>query len=416
MPILGKRNSPSKTSVDDGSDPPSGADDGGQGRGKKKRAADDVNRRHHVPLFAFDAAGEEEGEEGRRRPKRRLKSTRRFDPTSYARGEGDGTRCRAGYGFACPGCSGVNSYDSTSCIECGLECRYEAGVGVVTVRDRRISYHGRPAAGNDHRPPTRRRTGRRNGADDGGGREGAGGSAGSATAAGPSAAAIADGIPDREEDDGDDVSPAPRPPPPRDGRGEDPGGIRDGAPRGCEYAGGRVGGGGGGVFSGSGGSLAAGGGGRAAGDAGERERSAVAPSGEEDARGTTSGGVRTTKTPPPGDGGRGSCEDRVAAEEDRPGPPSLHADAGFCHELKLQLLALQARYDSVLPMLDSVEAEFRANASSLEATILRRDRDAAALGEKIASSRARMLEVTKEVASLANERDEFAMRAKSRGL
>jgi hypothetical protein len=408
MPILGKRNSPSKTSVDDGSDPPSGADDGGQGRGKKKRAADDVNRRHHVPLFAFDAAGEEEGEEGRRRPKRRLKSTRRFDPTSYARGEGDGTRCRAGYGFACPGCSGVNSYDSTSCIECGLECRYEAGVGVVTVRDRRISYHGRPAAGNDHRPPTRRRTGR----------EGAGGSAGSATAAGPSAAAIADGIPDREEDDddGDDVSPAPRPPPPRDGRGEDPGGIRDGAPRGCEYAGGRVGGGGGGVFSGSGGSLAAGGGGRAAGDAGERERSAVAPSGEEDARGTTSGGVRTTKTPPPGDGGRGSCEDRVAAEEDRPGPPSLHADAGFCHELKLQLLALQARYDSVLPMLDSVEAEFRANASSLGGTILRRDRDAAALGEKISSSRARMLEVTKEVASLANERDEFAMRAKSRGL
>jgi hypothetical protein len=67
-------------------------------------------------------------------------------------------------------------------------------------------------------------------------------------------------------------------------------------------------------------------------------------------------------------------------------------------------------------MLDSVEAEFRDNASSLGGTILRRDRDAAALGEKISSSRARMLEVTKEVASLANERDEFAMRAKSRGL
>jgi len=157
--------------------------------------------------------------------------------------------------------------------------------------------------------------------------------------------------------------------------------------------------------------AAANGGGRAADDAGERARSpAVAPSsGEGDAaRGTTSGD---------GDG-RSSRGDRVAAGEDRPEPQPLHAaaDAGFCHELKLQLLALQARYDSVLPMLDSLEAEFRDNASSLDATILRRDRDAAALGEKIASSRARVSEATKEVASLANERDQFARRAKSRGL
>ena len=79
-------------------------------------------------------------------------------------------------------------------------------------------------------------------------------------------------------------------------------------------------------------------------------------------------------------------------------------------------MALQARYDRVLPMLDGAEAEFRDDASSLEAAILRMDQDAASLGEKIASTMSRVLEVKKEVASLANERDEFARRAKSRGL
>ena len=78
----------------------------------------------------------------RRTSERKLKNVVKFDPRplpgrradDYA--EKETKVCRVGEGFACPRCCGVCSYDARSCLNCNLECYYEAGVGAVTLKER----------------------------------------------------------------------------------------------------------------------------------------------------------------------------------------------------------------------------------------------------------------------------------------
>jgi len=101
----------------------------------KKKGGETKN---NVPLFAFNADKEYDGTTGR--PKRKLKAVVRFDPLSFDK-QRQGASCRVGYGFDCPRCSAVCSYDSRVCDECHLECYYEAGIGVVTLKERRANNH-----------------------------------------------------------------------------------------------------------------------------------------------------------------------------------------------------------------------------------------------------------------------------------
>jgi hypothetical protein len=87
-----------------------------------------------VQLFAFNYDAKESTGFGR--PKRKLKSIVRFEPLSS---DSRGDICKAGHGFLCPRCSSVCLYDSKKCMTCQLECYYEAGVGVVSLRERNVS-------------------------------------------------------------------------------------------------------------------------------------------------------------------------------------------------------------------------------------------------------------------------------------
>lgn len=94
------------------------------------------NRGDDVQLFGFKsdepAVKEEQNPGGR--PRRKLKAIKRFDPLSYD----PQAHCPTGHGFACPRCSSICSYDSRECEECYLECYYEAGVGVVVLKERQV--------------------------------------------------------------------------------------------------------------------------------------------------------------------------------------------------------------------------------------------------------------------------------------
>ena len=91
----------------------------------------------HVQLFAFDSDAAEGATASRdgERPKRKLKAIARFESMSFDKA----SQCKIGEGFSCPRCSAVCSYDSRACDECQLECYYEAGIGVVVLKERRVS-------------------------------------------------------------------------------------------------------------------------------------------------------------------------------------------------------------------------------------------------------------------------------------
>jgi len=89
------------------------------------------------PLFAFNVSQEGNNWE---RPKRRIKSIPRFDPT-FVKETKSKQSCKIGEGFTCPQCACICSYDSKQCYSCQLECCYEAGIGVVVIQSRRISYN-----------------------------------------------------------------------------------------------------------------------------------------------------------------------------------------------------------------------------------------------------------------------------------
>ncbi|KAL7532858.1 hypothetical protein ACHAXR_008362, partial [Thalassiosira sp. AJA248-18] len=89
--------------------------------------------RNDVQLFAFDAMPGEISGGGR--PKRKLKAIARFESMSFDKA----AHCKIGEGFSCPRCSAVCSYDSKECEECQLACYYEAGIGVVVLKERRTA-------------------------------------------------------------------------------------------------------------------------------------------------------------------------------------------------------------------------------------------------------------------------------------
>ena len=131
-------------------------------RNNNNRIINKTKKKKFVSLFAFSDVVDDDDDDGgdaggggddggggpggrRRFPKRKLKCVVKFDPRSS--GGGGGARggggaggrpesCKAGHGFGCPRCHRVCSYDSRSCPGCGLNCYYEAGVGVVVLKER----------------------------------------------------------------------------------------------------------------------------------------------------------------------------------------------------------------------------------------------------------------------------------------
>ena len=95
---------------------------------------DDEDEPTNVQLFAFDATleGNNWG-----RPKRKLKSIARFESMTFDPKKA--AQCKIGEGFSCPRCSAVCSYDAKECEDCQLACYYEAGIGVVVLKERKVT-------------------------------------------------------------------------------------------------------------------------------------------------------------------------------------------------------------------------------------------------------------------------------------
>jgi len=120
---------------------------------KKHVKSTNSKNKSQQPLFAFNAASplptttsstdstSNNSTQIGIRPKRKLKCITRFNPYSSTNFTSS-SNVKCGEGFSCPRCNYVCSYDSKSCEECELECYYEAGVGVVTLKERRVSLVG----------------------------------------------------------------------------------------------------------------------------------------------------------------------------------------------------------------------------------------------------------------------------------
>jgi len=95
---------------------------------------DDEDEPTNIQLFAFDATLEENNWG---RPKRKLKSIARFESMTFDPKQA--AQCKIGEGFSCPRCSAVCSYDAKECEDCQLACYYEAGIGVVVLKERKVT-------------------------------------------------------------------------------------------------------------------------------------------------------------------------------------------------------------------------------------------------------------------------------------
>ena len=94
---------------------------------------DDDDESDDVQLFAFDLT-QEQYNWGR--PKRKLKAIARFESMTFDSKKA--ANCKIGEGFLCPRCSASCTYDSRECEECHLSCYYEAGIGVVVLKERNV--------------------------------------------------------------------------------------------------------------------------------------------------------------------------------------------------------------------------------------------------------------------------------------
>ena len=97
-----------------------------------KMVSSDADKAENVQLFAFEYDSGKTGETIGR-PKRKLKAIVRYDP-DMAQNQAHG--CKTGSGFTCPRCEFTCDYSSKLCSRCQLECYYEAGVGVVSLKNR----------------------------------------------------------------------------------------------------------------------------------------------------------------------------------------------------------------------------------------------------------------------------------------
>ena len=97
-----------------------------------KKTSSESKNSESTQLFAFEYTSGQ-GDEASTRPKRKLKATVRYDPDMVNLHKNG---CKTGSGFVCPRCDFVCEYSSKVCSECQLECYYEAGVGVVSLKER----------------------------------------------------------------------------------------------------------------------------------------------------------------------------------------------------------------------------------------------------------------------------------------
>ena len=86
-----------------------------------------------IQLFSFNATTNINNGGGR--PKRKLKAIARFESLTFDQKKSS-SQCKIGEGFSCPRCSAECSYDCEKCEDCDLECCYEAGIGVVVLKER----------------------------------------------------------------------------------------------------------------------------------------------------------------------------------------------------------------------------------------------------------------------------------------
>mmetsp|Transcript_11775 Transcript_11775/g.25846 ORF Transcript_11775/g.25846 Transcript_11775/m.25846 type:complete len:576 (+) Transcript_11775:293-2020(+) len=358
---------------------------------KQKSKKKQTKKNRVDPLFAFDTAKEEYNWG---RPKRRIKTISRFDPTIKEKQSG----CKIGHGFICPQCSATCTYDSRACYQCHLECCYEAGVGVVVLQDRRISYKPASPAKKKAKGEKRARAVR--------------GKAPVKCAKEKSSSGATnddDGNPSKNNnisssslngDDGnldnnhDIQSPF----------------FKDGGKSGRKKN----------IFANLKEKL------KVATDSNSKSQqgtnddnmaSRMEEATQEWTRSTIAaskyGAYSTTSSNPPN-----SEEDPLSSEVSAENiePPSLEDDIKCCQDLKQELLSIQLKYDSMCPGAIKAEEEFRDNISKLEAAILQRNKDSAAFSKTIASSSARIGDIKKRVMSLTIERDEFVKKVEGKGL
>ncbi|KAL9185899.1 hypothetical protein ACHAXT_003676 [Thalassiosira profunda] len=117
--------------------------------GTTQQASDDEfsESSDDVPLFAWDASQTETLSGGR--PKRKLKAIARFESMTFDK---KAAHTKIGEGFSCPGCTATCSYDAKKCSHCQLSCYYEAGIGVVVLKERKVDQS------QQHLAPQRRNT------------------------------------------------------------------------------------------------------------------------------------------------------------------------------------------------------------------------------------------------------------------
>ena len=393
------------------------------------------------PLFAFDTAREET-------KKRRIKTITRFDPTK----NGEGTGCKIGHGFLCPQCSATNGYDSRQCYQCLLECCYEAGVGVVVLQERRISYNKRPSPTKkkstieqkqdgrisyDKRPsPTKKKStmkkkkrstmkkkqarvdNKKKSADNAPTEGGIHADKASASSTSTEKKDNGSGEKSTEssletdemniEDDHDVQATSFKNVSNKAGRKEN---IFANLKDKLKVA----------TQSHSEGTAAA------AQDENNDDGAAVANRVRKATEEWTESTIAASKygaysstsssnLPTFDEDGQSSESSAAAAAKSVTEAPSPEADMNTCNELREQLLALQSKHDSILPNAIKADEEFKDVMNKLEATILQRNTDAAAFGETIAFSSAKIAEIKKGVALLTSERDEFVKRLESKGL
>eukprot|EP00581_Thalassiosira_minuscula_P015217 CAMPEP_0183716980 /NCGR_PEP_ID=MMETSP0737-20130205/10705_1 /TAXON_ID=385413 /ORGANISM="Thalassiosira miniscula, Strain CCMP1093" /LENGTH=578 /DNA_ID=CAMNT_0025946321 /DNA_START=131 /DNA_END=1864 /DNA_ORIENTATION=- len=336
------------------------------------------------PLFAFDTAREEYNWG---RPKRKIKAVTRFDPTTKEKG----SDCKIGHGFLCPECSAVNTYDSRECYQCHLECCYEAGVGVVVLQDRRISYkptNKKPRVEKKKanttdlkaRQVAREKSSSRRVANNGEGNS-----------------SNDSNVPLTKQNNKGDV-PFNSMNDSRQTRKKKniftnlKEKIKDATKETRSES--QQGKGNDGMAS------------RVEEATKEWAESTIAASKEQT--------YSTTTTNLPICGDNPQIPEAAAVIPQK--PPSPEADIKDCQILKQQLLDLQLKYDSLFSNAIRAEEEFRATISKLEAAILERNKDAAAFSKTIASSGSKIADIKKRVLSLTMERDEFVKRVEAKGL
>lgn len=350
-------------------------------KNKRKRKQ---QRSRGEPLFQFDTAKEEYNWG---RPKRRIKTVSRFDPTTKEKG----SNCKIGHGFVCPQCSAINDYDTRQCYQCLLECCYEAGVGVVILQDRRISY--RPSS-----PPEKKRAkvGKKLNTAPGTVKGKAGGQPKSKLSNAQGKTNKNKGSQSTSESDleKNDIQSTSFRETRRTRRQE------------------------GNIFANLKEKLKENATQTANAESGQEQNG---KSVEEVAQEWTESTIAASK-----DGAYStassthpiSSEDGTQSSEvPNPNePPSPAVDMATLEEFKQQILDLQNKYDSIMPHVMKAEEELRSVTNNLEATILQRNKDAAVFSKAVASSNTKIMEIKKRFALLLSERDEYVKKVEAKGL